>query len=92
MNRIPAPAVLKDGTLEGYPNCKLGDCDDCHVVSCPIYQGYQQAPSASTSHMIPAPAVLENGTIEGHPNCKPGDCADCHVVWCPIYQGYQEEP
>jgi len=90
--KIPAPAVLKDGTLEGYPNCKVGECADCHVVSCPIYQGYQEAPSASSSHMIPAPAVLKDGTIEGHPNCKVGECDNCHVVSCPIYQGYQKAP
>lgn len=30
--------------IEGHPNCKPGDCfnGECHVVSCAIYQGYEE--------------------------------------------------
>lgn len=31
-------------TIEGHPNCKVGDCYDCHNVSCAIYQGYEPMP------------------------------------------------
>ena len=41
---LPAPAVMPDGTIEGHPNCQVGECIDCHVVSCDIYQGYRAMP------------------------------------------------
>lgn len=30
--------------IKGHPNCKPGDCynGECHVVSCAIYQGYEE--------------------------------------------------
>lgn len=32
-------------TIPGHPNCHYGDCyNDCHVVSCAIYQGYEKVP------------------------------------------------
>lgn len=32
-------------TIPGHPNCQYGDCDrECHVVSCGIYQGYEDTP------------------------------------------------
>jgi len=34
----------KSGTIPGHPNCQYGDCYDCHVVSCGIYQGYEEIP------------------------------------------------
>ena len=27
--------------IPGHPNCRVGDCDDCHNVACGIYQGYE---------------------------------------------------
>jgi len=30
--------------IPGHPNCHVGDCLDCHVVSCAIYQGYEKMP------------------------------------------------
>lgn len=30
--------------IPGHPNCRVGDCYDCHVVSCAIYQGYEEMP------------------------------------------------
>lgn len=42
---IPDPAGSKPkGTrIKGHPNCHMGDCNECHVVSCGIYQGYDTA-------------------------------------------------
>lgn len=31
-------------TIPGHPNCHYGDCNDCHVVYCEIYQGYKEIP------------------------------------------------
>ena len=31
-------------TIPGHPNCHYGDCYNCHVVSCGIYQGYEEIP------------------------------------------------
>jgi len=31
-------------TIPGHPNCHYGDCYNCHVVSCAIYQGYEEIP------------------------------------------------
>ena len=30
--------------IKGHPNCKPGECfsGECHVVSCAIYQGYEE--------------------------------------------------
>lgn len=29
--------------IKGHPNCKPGECyQECHVVSCAIYQGYEE--------------------------------------------------
>ena len=28
--------------IPGHPNCRVGDCDDCHNVACGIYQGYER--------------------------------------------------
>ena len=30
--------------IPGHPNCRVGDCINCHVVSCAIYQGYEDMP------------------------------------------------
>lgn len=39
-NRVP---VIP--TIPGHPNCHYGDClGDCHVVSCGIYQGFEEIP------------------------------------------------
>lgn len=27
--------------IPGHPNCRVGDCNDCHNVACGIYQGYE---------------------------------------------------
>ena len=35
----------KGPTIPGHPNCHYGDCDKgCHVVSCAIYQGWEEVP------------------------------------------------
>lgn len=31
-------------TIPGHPNCHVGDCINCRVVSCAIYQGYEEMP------------------------------------------------
>ena len=30
--------------IEGHPNCYIGDCDDCHDMSCAIHLGYEDFP------------------------------------------------
>ena len=39
-----APEVDNRPTIPGHPNCHVGDCYDCHVVSCAIYQGCEEMP------------------------------------------------
>lgn len=36
--------VKQGRPIEGHPNCNVGDCIDCHNVSCAIYQGYEPMP------------------------------------------------
>ena len=36
--------VKQGHPIEGHPNCNVGDCIDCHNVSCAIYQGYEPMP------------------------------------------------
>ena len=35
---------IERATIPGHPNCYVGDCIDCHNVSCAIYQGYEEMP------------------------------------------------
>lgn len=35
---------LERDTIPGHPNCHVGECIDCHNVSCAIYQGYEDMP------------------------------------------------
>ncbi len=36
----------KPRRIPGHPNCYYGDCShECHVVSCGIYQGYEEYPT-----------------------------------------------
>lgn len=35
---------VKGRPIDGHPNCNVGDCIDCHNVSCAIYQGYEEMP------------------------------------------------
>ena len=68
-------------TIPGHPNCKIGECYDCHVVSCPIYQGYETIPTHENREPISV-MELQGDSVPGHPNCKRSECADCHVVSC----------
>ena len=38
---ITAQSPEIPGIIPGHPNCRYGECDDCHVVSCPVYLGYE---------------------------------------------------
>jgi len=72
---------VDDDTIPGHPNCHFGECDDCHVVSCSIYQGYETVPTRDDP--IPHDTMAINrGEVPGHPNCKRSECATCHVVSC----------
>ena len=33
----------KGTPIKGHPNCVMGECYDCHVVSCAIHQGFEEA-------------------------------------------------
>ena len=35
---------VESATIPGHPNCHVGECFDCHNVSCAIYQGYEEMP------------------------------------------------
>lgn len=70
-----------EDTIPGHPNCHFGECNDCHVVSCPIYQGYETVPTRDDPqpHSV---MELNNDYVPGHPNCKRSECDTCHVVSC----------
>ena len=91
-----SPASKPRGTrIKGHPNCHMGDCNECHVVSCGIYQGYDTAEPEDEEDEVPATPAQpaeppkKKVTVKGHPNCEWGECNDCHVVSCPIYLEYE---
>ena len=41
---------VDDDTIPGHPNCRYGECGTCKVVSCGIYQGYEEVPVRPTRY------------------------------------------
>ncbi|MBQ6860510.1 MAG: hypothetical protein IJO08_02545 [Clostridia bacterium] len=37
------PAEKTGTKIKGHPNCVMGECLECHVVSCAIHQGFEEA-------------------------------------------------
>ena len=75
------PKKEDEDTIPGHPNCRFGECYDCHVVSCSIYQGYETIPTRDNPY--PRSVMeLNSDTVPDHPNCKRSECATCHVVSC----------
>lgn len=42
--KVTEPYENLDTSIPGHPNCQVGDCFECHNVSCAIYQGYEEMP------------------------------------------------